>query len=89
MRFVVLDRPNPIGATAAYGPVLHPEHSTFVGRKAIAQQHGMTVGELAGLFNAEFLPEDAERRRGRSSWPSRGWRAGAATCTPSRPGSRG
>ena len=59
VRFVVLDRPNPIGATAAYGPVLHPEHSTFVGRKAIAQQHGMTVGELAGLFNAEFLPEDA------------------------------
>ena len=59
VRFVVLDRPNPIGATAAYGPVLHPEHATFVGRKAISQQHGMTVGELAGLFNAEFLPEDA------------------------------
>ena len=58
VRFVVLDRPNPIGATAAYGPVLHPENATFVGRKAISQQHGMTVGELAGLFNAEFLPED-------------------------------
>ncbi len=58
VRFVVLDRPNPISATAAYGPVLHPEHATFVGRKAISQQHGMTVGELAGLFNAEFLPED-------------------------------
>ena len=42
---------------------MHPEHATFVGRKAISQQHGMTVGELAGLFNAEFLPEDAERRR--------------------------
>ena len=60
VRFLVLDRPNPIGATAAYGPVLHPEHSTFVGRRAISQQHGMTVGELAQLFNAEFLPEDAE-----------------------------
>ncbi len=59
VRFVVLDRPNPISATAAYGPVLHPEHATFVGRKAISQQHGMTVGELAGLFNAEFLPEDS------------------------------
>ena len=58
VRFVVLDRPNPISATAAHGPVLHPEHATFVGRKAISQQHGMTVGELAGLFNAEFLPED-------------------------------
>jgi uncharacterized protein YbbC (DUF1343 family) len=60
VRFVVLDRPNPIGATAAHGPVLHPEHATFVGRKAISQQHGMSVGELAGLFNAEFLPEDAD-----------------------------
>lgn len=59
VRFVVLDRPNPIGATAAYGPVMHPENATFVGRKAISQQHGMTVGELARLFNAEFLPEDA------------------------------
>jgi len=59
VRFVVLDRPNPISGTAAYGPVLHPEHATFVGRKPISQQHGMTIGELAGLFNAEFLPDDA------------------------------
>ena len=58
VRFVVLDRPNPISATAAYGPVLHPEHASFVGLKPISQQHGMTVGELAGLFNAEFLPKD-------------------------------
>ena len=58
VRFVVLDRPNPITATAAHGPVLHPEHATFVGRKPISQQHGMTVGELAGLFNAEFLADD-------------------------------
>lgn len=58
VRYVVLDRPNPIAATRARGPVLHPEHATFVGRKPISQQHGMTVGELAGLFNAEFLPED-------------------------------
>jgi uncharacterized protein YbbC (DUF1343 family) len=58
VRFVVLDRPNPIGATAAYGPVMHPEHSSFVGRRAISQQHGMTVGEMARLFNGEFLPED-------------------------------
>ena len=35
-----------------------PSYATFVGRKAISQQHGMTVGELAGLFNAEFLPDD-------------------------------
>lgn len=58
VRFVVLDRPNPISAGNAYGPVLHPDYSTFVGRRPISQQHGMTVGELAGLFNAEFLPAD-------------------------------
>ena len=60
VRFVVLDRPNPISATAAYGPVMHPEYASFVGRKAISQQHGMTVGELAGLFNGEFLPDDPD-----------------------------
>ncbi|MCD0446843.1 DUF1343 domain-containing protein [Glycomyces sp. A-F 0318] len=60
LRFVVLDRPNPIGGRAASGPVLHPEHATFVGLKPIAQRHGMTVGELAGLFNAEFVPEPAD-----------------------------
>jgi uncharacterized protein YbbC (DUF1343 family) len=59
VRFVVLDRPNPISGVAAYGPVMHPEHASFVGRKAISQQHGMTVAELAGLFNAEFVPADA------------------------------
>jgi uncharacterized protein YbbC (DUF1343 family) len=58
VRFVVLDRPNPIGGRDAHGPVLHPAQASFVGRRPIAQQHGMTVGELAGLFNAEFLPGD-------------------------------
>lgn len=56
-RFVVLDRPNPITGLGAYGPVLDREYATFVGRQAISQQHGMTVGELARLFNAEFLPD--------------------------------
>jgi uncharacterized protein YbbC (DUF1343 family) len=56
-RFVVLDRPNPLSGRWAAGPVLQPAFSTFVGRKAIAQQHGMTVAELAGLFNEVFLPD--------------------------------
>lgn len=64
VRFVVLDRPNPVSATEAYGPVLHPEFATFVGLKPISQQHGMTVGELAQLFNAEFLPHDEEASGG-------------------------
>ncbi|NUP23256.1 MAG: DUF1343 domain-containing protein [Streptomyces sp.] len=54
-RFVVLDRPNPVTGRAAQGPVLHKEFATFVGRQPISQAHGMTVAELARLFNAEFL----------------------------------
>ncbi|MET8830281.1 DUF1343 domain-containing protein [Streptomyces sp. NPDC004610] len=55
-RVVVLDRPNPVTGRGAYGPVLKPAHASFVGRQPIAQAHGMTVGELARLFNGEFLP---------------------------------
>ncbi|WP_320780154.1 DUF1343 domain-containing protein [Streptomyces sp. CRN 30] len=54
-RFVVLDRPNPVTGRSAQGPVLHREFATFVGREPIAQAHGMTVAELARLFNGEFL----------------------------------
>ncbi|MEI2277799.1 DUF1343 domain-containing protein [Paenarthrobacter ilicis] len=54
-RFVVLDRPNPIGGQAR-GPVLQPGFESGVGRLGIALQHGMTVGELAKYFNAVHLP---------------------------------
>ncbi|MFK4148361.1 exo-beta-N-acetylmuramidase NamZ domain-containing protein [Streptomyces sp. NPDC004065] len=54
-RFVVLDRPNPVTGRQALGPVLHKEFATFVGRQPVAQAHGMTVAELARLFNGEFL----------------------------------
>ncbi|MBC7187167.1 MAG: DUF1343 domain-containing protein [Calditrichaeota bacterium] len=51
--FVVLDRPNPIGGVMVEGPVLAPENRSFVGIHPIALRHGMTVGELARLFNEE------------------------------------
>lgn len=51
LRFIVLDRVNPIGATVE-GPVLSEERS-FVAAHEIALRHGMTVGELARLVNAE------------------------------------
>ncbi|EKX68363.1 DUF1343 domain-containing protein [Streptomyces ipomoeae] len=54
-RFVVLDRPNPVTGRSAEGPVLHKEFATFVGRQPVSQAHGMTVAELARLFNGEFL----------------------------------
>lgn len=52
--FVVLDRPNPLGGKNVEGPVLDPEFASFVGQYAIPLRHGMTVGELANLFNHEF-----------------------------------
>ncbi|MYW67732.1 DUF1343 domain-containing protein [Streptomyces sp. SID8379] len=59
-KFVVLDRPNPVTGRNAYGPVLHKEFATFVGRREIAQAHGMTVTELARLFNGEYLTHPVE-----------------------------
>ncbi|MBH0163562.1 DUF1343 domain-containing protein [Fictibacillus sp. 7GRE50] len=52
--FVVLDRPNPLGGKEVEGPVLDPAYSSFVGLYPIPLRHGMTVGELAKLFNKEF-----------------------------------
>ena len=52
--FIVLDRPNPLGGTKVEGPVLDPAFASFVGQYAIPLRHGMTVGELAKLFNSEF-----------------------------------
>ncbi|MGW2017466.1 exo-beta-N-acetylmuramidase NamZ family protein [Streptomyces sp. NPDC001927] len=69
-RFVVLDRPNPVTGRAALGPVLDRAFATFVGREPIAQAHGMTVAELAQLFNAEFLARPVELETVRMS----GWR---------------
>ncbi|MCM3661211.1 DUF1343 domain-containing protein [Georgenia satyanarayanai] len=57
--FVVLDRPNPLGDRMD-GPVLDPAVSSFVGLREIPMQHGLTVGELASLFNGEFLPHPVE-----------------------------
>ncbi|WP_234338321.1 exo-beta-N-acetylmuramidase NamZ domain-containing protein [Streptomyces sp. NRRL F-5727] len=69
-RFVVLDRPNPVSGRAALGPVLDRAFATFVGREPIAQAHGMTVAELALLFNAEFLARPVELETVRMT----GWR---------------
>ncbi|EPH42518.1 DUF1343 domain-containing protein [Streptomyces aurantiacus] len=54
-RLVVLDRPNPVAGRDASGPVLERRFASFVGREPVALAHGMTVGELARVFNAEFL----------------------------------
>jgi uncharacterized protein YbbC (DUF1343 family) len=52
--FVVLDRPNPIGGEIVEGAPLDPKFKSFVGMYSIPARHGMTVGELATLFNTRF-----------------------------------
>src|SRR5690606_37014737 len=51
--FVVLDRPNPIGGEIVEGARLDPTFASYVGMYPIPARHGMTVGELATLFNRE------------------------------------
>jgi uncharacterized protein YbbC (DUF1343 family) len=53
IRFVVLDRPNPINGLQVEGPILEAQHLSFTGYFPLPIRHGMTVGELALLFNAE------------------------------------
>lgn len=50
----ILDRPNPIGGELVEGPVTDPRFSSFIRLYPTAFRHGMTVGELAQLFNAQF-----------------------------------
>lgn len=55
--FVVLDRPNPINGVMVEGNILENEYASFVGLFPIPVRHGMTVGELAKMFNGEgWLP---------------------------------
>ncbi|MGP1594051.1 MAG: exo-beta-N-acetylmuramidase NamZ family protein [Treponema sp.] len=51
--FIVFDRPNPIGGSVE-GSMLEMEYRSFTGYFPIVQRHGMTVGELAQLFNIEY-----------------------------------
>ncbi|MGC2410322.1 MAG: DUF1343 domain-containing protein [Methyloceanibacter sp.] len=48
---IVCDRPNPIGGAEVEGPTLEPGHESFVGQFRMPMRHGMTVAELARLFN--------------------------------------
>ena len=58
-RVVILDRPNPLGGTTTEGPVVvEPGFGSFVSRVSVPIRHGMTVGELALLFNKRFVASD-------------------------------
>ncbi|MDP9152185.1 MAG: DUF1343 domain-containing protein [Myxococcota bacterium] len=72
VRFMVLDRPNPIGGLDVAGPVIVPPSSSFVNYHSLPVRHGMTMGELAGLLNA-----DDHLGVALSVVTMRGWRRGA------------
>ena len=70
-KVIVCDRPNPIGGVAVEGPMLVPGFESFVGLYPIPMRHGMTIGELARLFNEHFgLGADL------TVVPMEGWRRG-------------
>jgi uncharacterized protein YbbC (DUF1343 family) len=53
-KVIVCDRPNPINGVEVDGSVLEAEQASFVGQFAIPTRHGMTLGELAAMFNDHF-----------------------------------
>ncbi|PYV14419.1 MAG: hypothetical protein DMG21_18250 [Acidobacteria bacterium] len=53
MQFFVLDRPNPITGLSVEGPMLDPDLVSFVAYFPLPVRHGMTVGELAEMFNQQ------------------------------------
>ena len=69
---LVLDRPNPLGGLLVEGPRLRPGYESFVGAHDIAIRHGLTIGELAMLYQADLdaagSPVDLE------VLPCTGWR---------------
>ncbi len=80
--FVVLDRPNPIGGEIVEGALLEPKFQSFVGMYPIPARHGMTVGELATLFNQKHgIGANLDRRARRGT--------GAGRSGSTRPGCPG
>jgi len=60
IRFVVLDRPNPLGGDYVSGFVMRSENRSFVGQYPIPITHGMTVGELAAMIKGEAMLDGLE-----------------------------
>ena len=53
IRFMVLDRPNPVNGEHVEGPVLDPDRLSFIGYYPLPVRYGLTMGELAELFRME------------------------------------
>ncbi len=70
---LVLDRPNPINGVSIEGPLLDPQFSSFVGRYPLPVRHGMTIGELALLFNEAFGIDAALTVVPMEGWQREAW----------------
>jgi uncharacterized protein YbbC (DUF1343 family) len=70
---VVCDRPNPIGGVQVEGPTLVRGFESFVGQFPIPMRHGMTIGELASLFNEHFGIGATLEIAPMSGWRRRYW----------------
>jgi len=69
--FLVLDRPNPINGVDMEGPILeYPKYSSPVGIYPVPLRFGMTIGELAMLYNEKFL----EKKARLTVIPMEGWK---------------
>lgn len=68
-QFIVLDRPNPINGTQVEGAILEPQFASFVGLYPIPVRHGMTVGELARMFNGEGWLAPLDRHKATEKSP--------------------
>ncbi|MBN2124466.1 MAG: DUF1343 domain-containing protein [Deltaproteobacteria bacterium] len=53
-RVLILDRPNPLGGEAVEGNLLRPELASFVGPYRLPMRHGLTMAEMARLFDQAF-----------------------------------
>jgi uncharacterized protein YbbC (DUF1343 family) len=54
VKVIVCDRPNPINGTHIAGNVLENEYASFVGQYPLPTRHGLTIGELAHMFNVHW-----------------------------------
>jgi uncharacterized protein YbbC (DUF1343 family) len=72
-KVIVCDRPNPINGVLVAGNVLEPEQASFVGQFAIPTRHGMTLGELATMFNKHFQIDCDLEVIKMAGWQRRHW----------------
>lgn len=72
-RVVVCDRPNPINGLDLSGNILEPEYASFVGLFPLPTRHGMTVGELARMFQGEFKVQCDLQIVPMRGWERRHW----------------